>query len=101
MRHYETLVILSDLLEEDDATALFDDIKSILADQGGELRDESWWGKRKLTFEINKRDHAWYGVLDFAASADAVAELERRLKINDDVWRFKTVRPEIRVHRSA
>ncbi|MBY5163098.1 30S ribosomal protein S6 [Salsipaludibacter albus] len=98
MRHYEMMVILSDLLEEEDATALFDRIKSILADQGGELVDESFWGKRKLTHEIHKRDHAWYGVLDFRATSEGVAELERQLKINDDVWRMKTVRPELRVH---
>lgn len=98
MRHYETMVILSDLLEEDDAVALFDEIKQILADQDGQVRAESFWGKRKMTHEINKRDHAWYAVLDYSASAEAVAELERRLKIHDDVWRMKTVRPEIRVH---
>lgn len=100
MRHYETMVILSDLLEEEDATALFDQIKSILADQGGSVRDESFWGKRRLTHEIFKRDHAWFAVLDYEASSEAVAELERRLKINDDVWRLKTVRPEIRVHKT-
>ncbi len=98
MRHYETMVILSDLLEEEDAVSLFDEIKAILADQEGSVRDESFWGKRRLTHEINKRDHAWFAVLDYEATADAVAELERRLKINDDVWRLKTVRPEIRVH---
>ena len=98
MRHYETMVILSDLLEEEDATALFDQIKDILGDQGGTVRAESFWGKRALTHEINKRQHGWYGVLDYEATSEAVAELERRLKIHDDVWRLKTVRPEIRVH---
>lgn len=99
MRHYETMVILSDLLDEDAAKSLFDDIKKIFADNEGEIRDESWWGKRKLEHLIHKRDHAWYAVLDYVATPDDVAEVERRLKINDDVWRFKTVRPELRVHR--
>lgn len=98
MRHYETMVILNDLLEEDAATALFEDIKQLYRDNGGEIRDENWWGKRKLHHLIHKRDHAWYAVLDYVATPEGVAEVERRLKINDDVWRFKTLRPEIRVH---
>lgn len=98
MRRYEMMVILTDLLDEEAATALFERIKSILAEQGGQLLDDAWWGKRQFTYEINKRHHGWYGVLDFQASAEAVAELERQLKIHDDVVRFKTVRPELRVH---
>ncbi len=100
MRHYETMVILSDLLEEEAALALFDDVKQLFVDNGGEVRDDAWWGKRKLHHLIHKRDHAWYAIVDHVGTPDGVAETQRRLKINDDVWRFKTVRPELRVHRA-
>ena len=100
MRRYELMVLMTDRLDEDAAVAAFEKAKRILADQGGNLLDEAWWGKRKLAYEIDKRDHGFYGVLDFEASTEAVTELERQLKISDDVTRFKTVRPEIRV-RSA
>ncbi len=101
MRRYEMMVILTDLLDEEAALALFERIKGILADQSAVLVDEAWWGKRELMHEILKRTHAWYGVLDFEAEYEAVVETERQLKINDDVVRFKTVRPEIRVRHSA
>lgn len=100
MRRYELMVLMTDRLEEEAAVATFEKAKKILADQGGNLLDEAWWGKRKLAYEIDKRDHGFYGVLDFQATTEAVVELERQLKISDDVTRFKTVRPEIRV-RSA
>ncbi len=100
MRRYEMMLLLTDRLDEEAAMAVFEKAKTILADQGGNLLEEAWWGKRKLGYEIDKRDHGFYGVLDFEASSEAVAELERQLKISDDVVRFKTVRPEIRV-RSA
>jgi len=100
VRNYETLVILSDLLEEEAALELFDDVKQLFVDNGGEVRDDAWWGKRKLQHLIHKRDHAWYAVVDHTGTPEGVAETERRLKINDDVWRFKTVRPELRVHRA-
>lgn len=97
MRRYEMMLLITDRLDEESAVAAFEKAKQILADQGGTLLEDAWWGKRKLAYEIEKRDHGFYGVLDFEATSEAVAELERQLKISDDVTRFKTVRPEIRV----
>ncbi len=101
MRRYETIVMITDAIEEDAAQAAFERAKSILADQDAELVDEAWWGRRRLAYEIAKRDHAYYGVLDYRASSEAVTELERQLGISDDVMRFKTVRPETRVRSNA
>ena len=101
MRRYEMRVILTDLLDEEAATALYEKVKGWLADQDATLVDEAWWGKRELMHEIDKRNHAWYFVLDFEGTADAVDEVERLLKIHDDVVRFKTVRPETRVRRAS
>ena len=101
MRRYEIMVLMTDRIDEEAALAAFEKAKKILSDQGGNLLEEAWWGKRKLGYEIDKRDHGFYGVLDFHADTDAVNELERQLKINDNVVRYKTVRPEIRVRSNA
>ncbi len=101
MRRYETMLLITDTIEEDTAQAVFERAKSILADQGGQLIDEAWWGRRRLAYEIAKRDHGYYGVLDYSGTAEAVAELERQLKISDEVVRFKTIRPEIRIRTNA
>jgi len=101
MRRYELMLIIPDTLEEEAAQEVFTWAKGVLAKQGGTLLDEAWWGRRKYAYEINKRDHGFYGVLDFHADTDAVFELERQLKINDNVVRYKTVRPEIRVRSNA
>ena len=101
MRRYDLMLLITDTIEEEAAQAVFERAKEILAAQGGQLLDEAWWSRRKLAYEINKRDHGFYGVLDFLAEADSVTELERQLKISDDVVRFKTVRPEIRVRSNA
>lgn len=101
MRRYELMVLMLDTLDEDAAQASFTWVKDLVAQQGGTILDEAWWGRRKLAYEIEKRDHGYYGVLDLEATGEAVDELERRLRISDDVVRFKTVRPEVRVRRSA
>lgn len=101
MRRYEMMVIITDLLDEEAAQATFEKAKENLAKQGGTLLDEAWWGRRKFGYEIAKRDYGYYGVLDIEATDEAVREVERLLQISDDVVRFKTVRPEVRVRRSA
>lgn len=97
MRRYEMMLIVTDTIEEDAAQAIVERAKKALVDQGGSVLDEAWWGKRALAYEINKRDHGFYAVLDVQASSEAVAEVERQLKILDEVVRFKTVRPDVRI----
>jgi len=97
MRRYEMMLIVTDAIDEDAAQAVVARAKQALADQGGRILDEAWWGKRRLAYEIDKRDHGFYAVLDLEASSEAVAEVERQLKILDEVVRFKTVRPDVRI----
>lgn len=101
MRRYELMVIIPDTLDEDAAAGVLDRVKTVLADEGGKLVDEAWWGRRRFAYEIDKRTHGFYAILDFEAETDTVVELERQLKISDNVRRFKTVRPEIRVRHTA
>lgn len=101
MRRYEMMILITDTLDEEAAQAVFARAKDVLAQQGGQVLDEAWWGRRKLGYEIDHRDHGYYGVLDLEATSEAVAELERQLKISDDVVRFKTVRPEVRVRKAG
>lgn len=96
MRRYEMMVIVTDAVEEDEATEVLGRVKKVLGDQGGNLVDEAWWGKRRFAYEINKRDHGYYAVLDFEVSNEGLVELERQMKISDNIVRFKTVRPELR-----
>lgn len=97
MRRYEMMVIVTDTVEEEEATEVLGRVKSVLSDQGGTLVDESWWGKRRFAYDINKRDHGYYAVLDFEVSNEGLKELERQMKISDNIVRFKTVRPSLRV----
>lgn len=101
MRRYEMLVIITDTLEDEEARGVFDRAKTVLAEQGGHLIDDAWWGKRRFAYEIAKRNHGFYGVLDFEMESEGLNELERQLKLRDEVVRFKTVRPDLRVKKPA
>lgn len=101
MRRYEMMVILSDQLDDDAARALAGRIESQVESSGGTTHDVDWWGKRQLAYEIDHRNYGHYVVFDMEIGPEALAELERQLKINDDVVRFKTVRPDVRVRKPS
>ncbi|OPY90885.1 MAG: 30S ribosomal protein S6 [Syntrophus sp. PtaU1.Bin208] len=91
MRRYETVVIAQANLPEDDLTGLIDRYSSIIADRKGAVVKVDRWGVRKLAYDIKKQTRGTYVFYDFAATKDVVAELERNLKIDDNVLKFMTV----------
>ncbi|NQY99126.1 MAG: 30S ribosomal protein S6 [Bdellovibrionales bacterium] len=91
-RNYETIVILNPDLAEDSQKALFQKNKSILKDFGGEFFSLDSWGKRKLANPIGKFTRGVYFHGTFEAEPDAIKELERTMRISDDVLRFSHTR---------
>lgn len=101
MRRYETMVILPDSLDEEGVEGVLQRIRDVVEAQEGRLVEEAYWGKRELAYEIDKRTHGYYAVFDLELSSEGLAELERQLKLSDNIVRFKTVRPEIRVKQTS
>ena len=100
MRPYELMVIFSDAIDEDAVSALIDRVEAYTRDHGGEIIRTDYWGRRPFAYEIDHRTHGYFCVFEFRLSTEALSELERQLKINDGVVRFKTLRPDFRTSRS-
>ncbi|MDX1659641.1 MAG: 30S ribosomal protein S6 [Nitriliruptorales bacterium] len=101
MRRYEMMVILPGSLDDDEVEGVLQRIRDVVDQQEGRLVDEAFWGKREFAYEINKATHGYYAVFDLEMSLDGVTELERQLKLSDNVVRFKTVRPDLRVKQPS
>ena len=101
MRHYEMMVILRDDLDEEGAQALIERIQGSITDGGGEIRTVDDWGKRPFAYEIDHRTAGYYAVFDFEVGPEAMTEIERQLKINDNVVRYKAIRPDARVRKPS
>lgn len=101
MRRYEMMIIIRDSVDEDGVKTQLEKVRSLITDKGGKLLDETDWGKREFAYEIEHRNHGWYSVFDFELGLDDLTELERQLKLSDDVLRFKTVRPDQRIRNTA
>jgi len=93
-RMYETIFILHPDLGDDEVRELTSKIEQTVASLNGDLKQIVDWGMRKLAYPINKvsRGRYWYMRLD--GSAEMIAEVERRLRLNDRVLRYQSVRLE-------
>jgi small subunit ribosomal protein S6 len=71
-----------------------DQYKGVIEAAGGTVAKIEYWGLKTLAYRIKKNRKAHYALFNIDAPAAAVAEMERQMKINEDVLRFMTVRVE-------
>jgi small subunit ribosomal protein S6 len=95
LRHYEVMVILDPSLEERTVGPSLDTYLNVIRNAGGSVEKLDVWGRRRLAFEINKQAEGIYAVIDLQASPEAVAELDRQLRLNESILRTKVLRPEV------
>jgi small subunit ribosomal protein S6 len=93
MTKYEVMFILDPTLEEDKKTAAIETVKEIITAEG-EVTKVDLWGMKKLAYPIQKKNEGYYVVLEFSASTELPLELDRRLKISDDIMRHLIVNKE-------
>ncbi|GIP50998.1 MULTISPECIES: 30S ribosomal protein S6 [Paenibacillus] len=87
MRKYEVMYIIRPDLEQEAVQAVVEKFQGIIQN-GGEITKHDVMGKRRLAYEINKIRDGVYVLVNFTATPDVVAELERILKISDEVIRY-------------
>ena len=96
MRRYEMMVILDPQLDERTVTPSLDQFLSVVKTQGGRIDKVDVWGKRRLSYEINKNTEGIYAVLDMSCTPAAIAELDRQLSLSESVLRTKVLRRDTR-----
>lgn len=94
MALYEHVLLARQDITQQQVDALVEQFKGILEENGGKIGKIESWGLRPLTYRINKNRKAYYTLLNIDASPAAVAEMERQMRINEDILRFMTVRVE-------
>lgn len=94
VRGYETVLIVDAMLSDDQIESVVKDVETFLAGKG-QVKNVDRRGKRRMAFEINKKNHGAYTVFSYKAEGNTVAELERRLHLNENVLRFLTVNRDL------
>ena len=92
MTCYETLFVVKPTLTEEEIAATITKVKDILAKEGAELVATDDMGMRKLAYPVEKHARGYYTVLFYKAEGTVIKELERNLKISEDVIKFLSVK---------
>lgn len=99
MRIYEELFIVRPDATDEEVDPLIEQLKNVVTGAGGTVDKTEKWGVRKLAYRVLKYNEGQYILLQFSAEAGTVKELERRLRVSDNVIKFITVRIDEKLKR--
>jgi small subunit ribosomal protein S6 len=95
MRRYELMVILDPSVEERAITPTVDGFLNVVKTGGGTVEKVDVWGRRRLSYDIQKKSEGIYAVVDLTAEPAVVKELDRQLNLSESILRTKVLRPEV------
>ncbi len=90
MAIYETVVILDSLLPPKEIDAAIEHFSNVITENGGKVRSVDKWGKRRLAYEIRKKQYGFYFAIEFEGSGNIPAALQADYNYNDNVMRYLT-----------
>ncbi|HEV3468788.1 MAG TPA: 30S ribosomal protein S6, partial [Pyrinomonadaceae bacterium] len=91
-RVYEVVFIVDPATPDEDLTRLRDNLQHIVSDQGGTLVRNEVMGRRQLAYRIGRATEGIYVLFEVEGTGREIAELERRMRVSDQVLRYLTVR---------
>ena len=94
MAYYETIFIVRQDLSEKQVEDLTNDYSKILADNGAKVARTERWGLRTLAYKIRKNRKGHYVLMHIDGPSEAVAEMERNMRLSEDLLRYMTIRLE-------
>lgn len=98
-RTYEGMFIIRPDATEEEIAPIVDQVKTTVTNSGGSIDKEERWGVRKLAYRVEKRNEGYYVLLQFTAGPQTVKEVERRLRVNDAVLKYMTVRIDVKLKK--
>ena len=94
MNKYELAVVVNAKIEDDARTATIEKVKEYITRFGGTITTVDEWGKKRLAYEIQKMREGYYYFIQFESDSSCPAEVEKSVRIMENVIRFLCVRPE-------
>ena len=91
-RIYEVVFIINPEAGDDEVMRLNEGVQKIITSQGGTITKTEIMGRRQLAYEINHKKDGTYVLLEVEGSGAEIAELERRMRVNDQILRYMTIR---------
>lgn len=92
MRRYETIFIIRPSAGDEEINRIIENTRQIILDEKGTIIELNKWGMKKLAYSIKKESLGFYVFCDFAGTPAAVAEIERKFRIDDLVLKYMTIK---------
>ncbi|WP_316353857.1 30S ribosomal protein S6 [Candidatus Trichorickettsia mobilis] len=94
MAFYESVFIIRQDISSSDVDKIIDDFTKIAKENGSTIIKTEYWGLRTLAYEINNNTKGHYVFLGLEAKAAAIQEMERKMKLSENIIRFLTINVE-------
>src|SRR5436305_6690847 len=91
-RIYEVVFIIDPDTPDEEIKRLTENLQTIVTDQGGTITKSEVMGRRQLAYQIGRKNEGIYVLFEIEGTGREIAELERRMRVNDQVLRYLTVR---------
>jgi len=91
-RVYEVVFIVDPDTQEEEMTKLTTNLSGVITDQGGTITRNEVLGRRQLAYRIGRKNEGVYVIFEVEGTGGEIAELERRMRVNDQIMRYMTVR---------
>lgn len=89
---YETLLLFNPDMTAEERQAILDDLTRVVNEYSGQLFTMEDWGLKDLAYQVKKHNKGYYLRLEYTAPGNMIPELERRIRITEDVLKFLTVK---------
>lgn len=90
MQKYETVFIVDSLLKTEEIEAIIAKYERFISDNGGQIDQTEKWGKKRLQYEIKKRQYGYYVRILFDGPGAMIRQLEREYRLNESILRYAT-----------
>ena len=94
MNKYELTVVVNAKIEDDERAQVIEKVNALITRFGGNVTDVDEWGKKRLAYEIQKMKEAYYYFIHFESDSVCPNEVEKRIRIMDNVLRYLCVKQE-------
>ena len=91
MQKYETIFIIDSLLKGEEIDNIINKYERFLSANGGQIETVERWGKKRLAYEIKKRQYGYYVLIRFDGPPTMIKPLEREYRLNESLLRYKTL----------
>ncbi len=92
MRTYETVIVIDSLLKTEEIDSIINKYERFISANGGKVSSTDRWGKRRLAYEINKRQYGFYVLIRFEGPSAMIKQLDREYRLNESLLRTKIIK---------